>query len=103
MYLHSCYCHTHSLVQLLDQKLKTSRADAERLQSEKRHLEDDGQENIKQRAQLEFQVKDLEGNVEDDRSTKVSTTLYAEFVVERFSTAKTLVLLIQIFNIFMIF
>lgn len=88
---------------MLDQKLKTSRADAERLQSEKRHLEDDGQENIKQRAQLEFQVKDLEGNVEDDRSTKVSTTLYAGFVVERFSTAKTLVLLIQIFNIFRIF
>ncbi|XP_064383725.1 structural maintenance of chromosomes protein 3-like isoform X2 [Halichondria panicea] len=60
-------------LQLLDQKLKTSRADAERLQSEKRHLEDDGQENIKQRAQLEFQVKDLEGNVEDDRSTKESS------------------------------
>ncbi len=67
-------CHAHPLVQLLDQKLKTSRADAERLLSEKRHLEDDGQENIKQRAQLEFQVKDLEGNVEDDRSTKVSTS-----------------------------
>ena len=40
--------------------------------SEKRQLQDEGQEMIKLRAQLEFQVKDLEGNIEDERSTKVS-------------------------------
>ena len=56
----------------MERKLNESRAAAQSLVSEKRQLQDEGQEMIKLRAQLEFQVKDLEGNIDDERSTKVS-------------------------------
>lgn len=42
------------------------------LTSEKRQLQDDHQEFIKQRAQMEFSVKDLEQNVAEDQSNRVN-------------------------------
>ncbi len=41
------------------------------LTTERRQLQDENQELIKQRAQMEFSVKDLQQNVEDDEINKV--------------------------------
>ena len=41
------------------------------LQSERQQLQDDDQEMIKQRAKLEFDVKDLEESLADDAQSKV--------------------------------
>ena len=42
------------------------------LQSEKQQLAEDDQEMIKQRAKLEFDVKDLEESLENDGKSRVS-------------------------------
>ena len=41
------------------------------LQSEKQQLAEDDQEMIRRRAKLEFDVKDLEENLVDDKHSKV--------------------------------
>lgn len=41
------------------------------LQSERQQLSDDDQEMIRQRAKLEFDVKDLEESLVDDKKSKV--------------------------------
>lgn len=42
------------------------------LQSERQQLAEDDQEMIRQRAKLEFDVKDLEESLVDDKKSKVS-------------------------------
>ena len=46
------------------------------LQSEKQQLTEDDQEMIKQRAKLEFDVKDLEESLENDVNSRVSFSFF---------------------------
>ena len=59
--------HTQSL----ERELKELSVTLQTLQSEKQQLAEDDQEMIKQRAKLEFDVKDLEESLVDDRNSKV--------------------------------
>ena len=49
------------------------------LQSEKQQLAEDDQEMIKQRAKLEFDVKDLEESLENDGKSRVSWLFFSSF------------------------
>ena len=47
------------------------------LTGERRQLQEEHQDLIKQRAQMEFSVKDLEDSVSDDEKNKVKFKMYS--------------------------
>ncbi len=59
------------LTQSLERKMREVGVSLDSLTTERRQLQDENQELIKQRAQMEFSVKDLQQNVEDDEINKV--------------------------------
>ena len=61
------------------------------LQTEKQQLAEDDQEMIKQRAKLEFDVKDLEESLMDDGNSKVGITLCTLFSLRPIALVKYIV------------
>ena len=64
--------------QSLEREVKELTVTLHTLQSEKQQLSEDDQEMIRQRAKLEFDVKDLEENLVDDRKSKVYMSLITQ-------------------------
>ena len=60
-----------SLSQSLEREVKELEVSLHTLQSERQQLAEDDQEMIRQRAKLEFDVKDLEESLVDDKKSKV--------------------------------
>ena len=55
----------------MERKLREYSDSLASLSSERKQLQEEHQEHVKQRARMELNVKDLEQNVQDDQSTKV--------------------------------
>ena len=69
------------LSQSLERELRSTSSQASGLLKERQQLQDELQEQIKRRAKVEFSVKDLEQNVEDDQSAKVCIIACDEFII----------------------
>ena len=61
-----------SLCQALERDIRDIGVSLASLSGERTQLQEEHQDMIKRRAQMEFSVKDLEQNVSDDMSNKVS-------------------------------
>ena len=71
-FLQSVHAHVTTHSQSLEREVKELNVTLQTLQSEKQQLTEDDQEMIKQRAKLEFDVKDLEESLENDVNSRVS-------------------------------
>jgi len=60
-------------VQAIEKQLKELSTALHSCRGEKKQLEDERQEHIKQRAKMELDLKDLEDSVNEDKASKVST------------------------------
>lgn len=59
------------VLQSLEHELRTTSSALSGLSEERQQLQDELQEQIKQRAKMEFNVKDMEQSVQDDQAAKV--------------------------------
>lgn len=67
-----CFVCLESLsLQSLERELRATSSALSGLVKERQQLQDELQEQIKQRAKAELNVKDLEQNVQDDQTAKV--------------------------------
>ena len=74
----------------MEREVKELTVTLQTLQSEKQQLTEDDQEMIRQRAKLEFDVKDLEESMVDDRKSKVcSCTVQRENLAIKAFAQKT--------------
>ena len=55
----------------MERKLREYSSSLASLSSERKQLQEEHQEHVKQRARMELNVKDLEQNVQDDQNMKV--------------------------------
>lgn len=68
-------------VQSLEREVKELTVTLQTLQSEKQQLTEDDQEMIRQRAKLEFDVKDLEESLVDDKKSKVCSCVLLSLIM----------------------